>query len=134
MNISRLAVIVATVASSATPLVAGCEAPGHLKVRPMSQTPDTTIEDGLGLWRIASPEGRVCIVALNRLAGDGGYGVHVERCDIETLTALKSWRPVGGGLELHPGKGGAPVGFRQTGPDHFEGVDYPYRMERTPAT
>jgi len=94
-----------------------------------------SIEEVVGFWRVAPATGAGdCLIALNRLAVGGAYGVHIEKCSLSALAAARDWLPVPGGFELRDAAGASIIRFRQTGVDAFVAVQGGYRMERAPVS
>lgn len=102
-----------------------------------AQTAPALNERALGFWRLSpAGGGGDCLIALNRLAAEGGgFGVYVERCADKGLATAARWRPDGEQVVIEDASGQAlmrlsPDGQAWTGVDASGGA---WTMAPTPA-
>lgn len=133
MTVCRLALIGTSLVLSA----AACRAEDLSMPSPPNATDAASdrmlsTEDVFGLYALRRADGTgACRIALNRVPTEGGYGVVLDRCDLDVVRGATDWTPTRGGFELLRGSG-PTLRFRQTGVDDFETIDGAYRLSRAP--
>jgi len=100
---------------------------------PSTATTDSDLQAIVGLWSLrTSGTDATCIIALNRTAEAGGYGVYIERCALQIIGAGARWRPGPDGFDLIDSHGDLTLTFRRVAVDVYEAAKGEYLLTRAP--